>query len=204
MLNRQVKRVKTRGKDWVFITHDNLGIEVFVTLWCEYRFYQWSLEYLTELGVKDSNTEWLSQTLPSLKQVLDRSWGEIYKKKPGDPFFENDSQKKMFVYLRNQVDLNASQYYEIWKIDALPLIKKCPECKQSFLAEHRNATYCEKCRLTQNRNNVRTYRKNHPRESLKPIKCGYEKCNVIFIPKTKRAKFHSDICRVLAGRMKKD
>ena len=79
------------------------------------------------------------------------------------------------------------------------LIKKCDSCNQMYVATRADSKYCDKCR---NKVHVYKYRKTH-KKTFAPKKCEYEGCKKKFVPKTTRARFCSDICRVRNNRFER-
>jgi len=75
-----------------------------------------------------------------------------------------------------------------------------PGCGRVYLAKRSHSHFCDVHRKI---GNVYKSRGSHPKKSLPLKKCEYVGCGKEFLPITKQARFHSDVCRVRAGREKR-
>lgn len=197
----QAKRKRIKDTSFVILGHTAPGVKEFIELYAEYLFFRGVLNALAEYKVKeDADTIWLKDVyLPDIKRTLDLCWITVYKKKRGDPFIENEKQQVMFDYLKNIAYNRALTFYEMYQEKYGHLVKECDSCKQMFVATRADSKYCDRCR---NKVHIYNYREAH-KKPLAPIKCEYDGCKKKFTPKTTRARFCSDICRVRNNRFER-
>lgn len=78
--------------------------------------------------------------------------------------------------------------------------KTCAKCGDSFQATHGNQTRCKDCRTPSKRVKKLKKPKKARKKGRRRRRCAREKCDRLFLPKTKRSKYCRDSCRTLVYR----
>jgi hypothetical protein len=179
---------------YFFKTAFKPGVNEFIELIAEWYLSKWIVAFLTQSGiVGDPVLEYFNDYIPILESPLNWLGEELIKNVPEHRIIESRDGLLMIGYLR------ATQFFKVFKKEFAPLITKCDSCNIIFVARRKKTQYCDKCRTK-----VHIYRyRNKNRIALLPIKCEYKGCKKEFTPKTKRARFCSDTCRVSNNRFER-
>jgi hypothetical protein len=180
----------------IFNINSQLGVNEFIELIAEYFLYKWTFDFLTRSNImEDSDTTYFNKKISEFESLITDFWILLAKNIPDKDQMTSLDTLKMVGLIRFDSFRDLAEDY--WKPKIKKWKKQCqyPGCDRVFLASPKNSKYCEKCRKIRNREHVRKYRETHT-FLLHPIKCENKNCKKKFTPKTKRARFCSDSCRV--------
>lgn len=193
------KRKYLRDDQYLFFDSGKIkkSTNEFIELIAEWYFAKGVLYFLDRFGIMEgSYMDFFKDYMVNLEFFLNHTWDHGLSKKI--PLDEHITQRNNLLFLGQ---LRADTFLDIWFKESRPLIKKCI-CDRLFVAYRKDTKFCDTCRKIRNLECVREYRAKHPKKSLDPKLCEY--CNNEFTPKTTRARFCSDKCRVRASRAKKN
>lgn len=178
------------------------SIDILIEILSEYKFQKRRLEWLIET----KHVYPLDYDFPAALQDLEALFWECYDtfgKHAAANTSKEDIQNGNYIRYSDIANLigipstfRADARFDLAKKKLEPLIRKCefPGCNNMFIARREGSRFCLACR---NKGHVRTCRENK-KKILDPKKCEF--CGEIFTPKTKRARFCKDVCRVRASR----
>jgi hypothetical protein len=190
---RRNRKYLRDDQPYFFKTSFKPGVNEFIELIAEWYLSKQIVTYLTQSGiVEDPYLEYFNDHIPILENRLNWLGDELFKKIPDHQQIAQRDALLLIGWLR------AGTFFVEVRKEFTPLITKCGSCNRMFVARRKKTQYCDKCR---NKVHVYKYRKTHS-FLLAPIECENKDCEKKFVPKTTRARFCSDKCRVRANRAK--
>lgn len=187
-------KIKIREDIPFLITDFEPGVNEFIEIAAEYFLYKWTADFLSRNNIHND----LHDVLPIYEEQITWLWGEVAKGIPPEDQLRHIDGLRDVAYNRFLSFQKLNKEY--WIRDLQKYKRECPNCHRIFLASRKDSQYCDDCR---GKAHVENYREK--KYGAKPdVKvCEYRGCGKEFSPKTRRARFCSDVCRVLENRERK-